>query len=349
MDANDALPGPDETRRPDQAAVSVVIPAFNCSSHIAEALESVCAQTWPNLEVIVVNDGSPDTAALENAMQPYADRIVYLRQENRGPSAARNAGIQRASGRYIALLDSDDTWLPEHIAQQMELFAADPALGLVYSNIFLVRDGRVLGEGFDAVPQARAVNLDSLLAESCVVNTSSVVAFRQSILAAGGFDESMNRCEDFDLWLRMMATGVRMTYDRRVQARHRLSQGLSSDAEGMKRGRLRAYEKIAASTNLTTAQQATVSRKQRELQAGIQIEAAKRGLEQGRFNESSAALNEALKLDPSAKLRCAALGMKVSPSLVRTFYHAYLRVLAGGKTANPRKKAVMQPTKALEP
>jgi GT2 family glycosyltransferase len=349
MDASDALPGPDGTQRPDQPLVSVVIPAFNCASHIAEALESVFTQTWRNLEVIVVNDGSPDTAAMEDAMQPYLGRVIYLRQENRGPSAARNAGIHRARGPFIALLDSDDTWLPEHIAQQMELFDADPALGLVYSNIFLVRDGHVLSEGFDAVPQAPAVNLDSLLAEDCGVNTSSVVAFRQSILAAGGFDESLNHCEDFDLWLRMIAGGVRMAYDRRVQARHRLGNGLSSDAAAMKRGRLRAYDKIAAITNLTMAQQATVSRKQRELQAGIQIEGAKRGLEEGRFNDSSAALKEALRLDPSAKLRCAALGMKISPRLLRTFYHVYLRVLAGGNIAKTRKKVVLQPTKALEP
>lgn len=351
MDARHAQPGHD-SGLPDQAdepLVSVVIPAYCCTAYIVETLDSVFAQTWRNLEVIVVNDGSPDTAAFEQALQPYRDRIVYLRQENLGPSGARNAGIERSQGRYIALLDSDDCWLPEHVAYQMEHFSGDPRLALVYANTLLVRDGRVVGEGFDAVPQAGAVNLDSLLSEDCTVNTSSVVALKTAMVSAGGFDETMNYCEDFDLWLRMSAGGARMACDSRVQVRHRVNLGLSTNAEGMKRGRLRAYEKITQFAKLTPSQQAIVERKRTELEAQIPIEIARQKLEEGRFEEAQAALQQARKLAPTLKLQLATLGMQVSPRLARSFYRRYLRLLEARKrirTTRPAHKG--PPGGALE-
>src|ERR671939_2007579 len=96
-------------------AVSVIIPAYNAAAHIGAALDSVFAQTFTDYEVIVVNDGSPDTPELERALDAYAGRLLYVRQENRGPSGARNAGIRRARGEYVALLDSDDLWLPAYL------------------------------------------------------------------------------------------------------------------------------------------------------------------------------------------------------------------------------------------
>ncbi len=95
-----------------RSVVSVIIPAYNAAGLISETLQSVFAQTYRDFETIVVNDGSPDTAALEAVLRPFADRLVYLRQENRGVSAARNAGIRAAQGRYVAFLDSDDLWEP---------------------------------------------------------------------------------------------------------------------------------------------------------------------------------------------------------------------------------------------
>jgi len=345
-------PHPESGQQPpsqtDEPLVSVVIPVYLCTPHIAAALDSVFAQTWRNLEVLVVNDGSPDTAALEAALQPYRARFIYLCQENRGPSAARNAGIEKAKGQYIALLDCDDTWLPDHLAQQMAHFAGDPGLALVYANNLLIRDGRVLGEGFDTVPQASTVNLESLLAEDCTVNTSSVVALRRAVIAAGGFDESMTRCEDFDLWLRMAANGARMTYDRRVQVRHRAGQGLSANAEAMKRGRLRAHEKIAK-TKLTERQQAIVERKRRELEAGIPIEVAKQSLQEGRFDDARAALRKAGELAPALKLRLAVLGMKLSPRLARSFYHGYLNALEAWTSLGRRRSRVVSEGRAIEP
>lgn len=118
----------------NHVAVSVVIPVYNCVEYTPAALDSVFAQTFTNFEVVLVNDGSPDTEMLEHLIAPYQDRIVYLKQENRGLSAARNTGIRAARGKYLAFLDSDDCWPPEYLAAQMKLFEETPSPDLVYSD-----------------------------------------------------------------------------------------------------------------------------------------------------------------------------------------------------------------------
>ena len=97
----------------------MVIPAYNVGSLIAQTLDRCSSQRYRNFEVVVVNDGSPDTPALEAALAPYRDRITYIPQENAGPSAARNAAIERARGELIAFLDGDDIWLPHYLSEQV--------------------------------------------------------------------------------------------------------------------------------------------------------------------------------------------------------------------------------------
>jgi glycosyltransferase involved in cell wall biosynthesis len=108
----------------DDPLVSVVIPTYNRASLIAESLDSVFAQTYPRLEVIVIDDGSTD--GTENAVAPYLDRIIYVRQKNQGLAGARNAGFAKASGEYIAWLDSDDLWNPEKTALQLAYLRKRP-------------------------------------------------------------------------------------------------------------------------------------------------------------------------------------------------------------------------------
>src|SRR5258708_13916994 len=117
--------------------VSVVIPVYNSANNIAEALNSVLNQTFSKYEIIVVNDGSPDTPLLKRALEPFRQRIRYIQQENQGPSGARNAGILAARGKYVAFLDSDDRWLPSHLASQIEVLDARPSLALIYADALL--------------------------------------------------------------------------------------------------------------------------------------------------------------------------------------------------------------------
>jgi len=95
--------------------VSIIIPAYNVAPYIGETLDSVFAQTFADYEVIVINDGSPDTEDLERALARFIDRINYLKQENRGASVARNTGLHAARGQFIAFLDADDVWLPNSL------------------------------------------------------------------------------------------------------------------------------------------------------------------------------------------------------------------------------------------
>src|SRR6266446_7561688 len=100
--------------------VTIIIPAYNVAPYIGETLDSVFAQTFADYEIIVINDGSPDTEDLERALARFIDRINYLKQENRGASAARNAGLHAARGEFVAFLDADDLWLPNYLDEQMK-------------------------------------------------------------------------------------------------------------------------------------------------------------------------------------------------------------------------------------
>src|SRR5215204_4079119 len=114
--------------------VSVIIPAYSAAQFIGATLESVFAQTYADYEVVVVNDGSPDTAELEEVLKPYAQRINYITHENRGLSGARNTGIRAARGEFVALLDADDLWEPHYLERQFAELDRRPELDVVYAN-----------------------------------------------------------------------------------------------------------------------------------------------------------------------------------------------------------------------
>jgi glycosyltransferase involved in cell wall biosynthesis len=119
--------------------VSVVIAAYNGAQYLPEAIDSALAQTYPKVEVIVVDDGSTDSTA--EVVGAYGARVRYLYQQNAGTAAARNTGIQSAQGELIALLDQDDRWLPEKLARQVPLFFDEPRVGLVHSGGIRRADG----------------------------------------------------------------------------------------------------------------------------------------------------------------------------------------------------------------
>ena len=116
--------------------ISVIIPAYNVAAYIGETLDSLLAQTYPDYEAVIVNDGSTDDT--EQVIASYraslGDRLVYVKQANGGLANARNAGLRVARGRYIALLDSDDLWAPEFLAKMLALLESDPTLDLVFPN-----------------------------------------------------------------------------------------------------------------------------------------------------------------------------------------------------------------------
>src|ERR1022692_2148418 len=171
--------------------VSVVIACYNTAELVSETLDSVLAQTYRDFEVILVNDGSPDTIELERVLQPYLDKITYIRQENGGVSSARNRGIGVARGELIATIDSDDLWVPEYLAFQVAQLDADPSADIVYPNAVFFGAGesgkRLAMDLTSSMPE---VTFTSLVTEDCSVITS-VLARKEALERAGLYDEKL--------------------------------------------------------------------------------------------------------------------------------------------------------------
>ena len=312
---------------PASVLVSVVIPAYLCAPYIAETLNSVFAQTFPNFEILVVNDGCPDTEELERILAPYLSSIRYIKQANGGPSAARNRGIQEARGKYVAFLDSDDLWMPNHLYHQVQLLEADPSLALVYSDSLLLKGDVPMARAFERTPQDLQVTFEALVAERCTIGTSTVVASRQAVLDAGGFEDRRRRSEDFDLWLRMAHRGAAMSYSDSVQVWHRAGNGLALDDNVMRQSQIDVYEKALLTLPITAAQAELLCDKTQEVQSRLQMETAKEALRQGQFAEALAAATQANLTLKSAKLSVVIAGLRIFPSAVQAMYGTYERLL----------------------
>ena len=308
--------------------VSVIIPAWNAAEFLPNAVDSVLAQSFDDFEVIIVNDGSPDTAALERVIAAYRgdSRVRYLVQENQGPSGARNTGVLAATGRYVAFLDADDWWTPSYLATQMEQVKTNPGLDLVYCDALLVGTSPLAGRTFmETSPSEGAVTLESLIALRCNVPTTCALARRDAIVGAGLFDPQLRRCEDFDLWLRMSAAGSRLGYHRSVLARHRYHHA-SAAADGVRmfESQLLVYRKLAALLGPSHPTCPAVDAQIRRAEADLALERTKQLLLSGEYPEAADALNAARRFYRSRKLALAELGLRTVPGLVRKLYaHRY--------------------------
>jgi glycosyltransferase involved in cell wall biosynthesis len=184
--------------------VSVVIPAYNAESHIAEALESLRAQTCRQMEIIVVDDGSSDrTAEIVTSRFP---EVRCVRQPNGGASSARNRGVQEARGEWVAFLDADDAWHPDKLRAQLDLMRRHPEVRLcrtLGSEIPLTDVGPV-PSGPDGLPVHELFTSLAPTLMNPYFTTSTVVVRRDSFLAVGGFDTSLKIAEDIDLYLRIL-------------------------------------------------------------------------------------------------------------------------------------------------
>ncbi len=179
--------------------VSVVIPTYNFAQYITEAIISILNQTYKNIEIVVVDDGSTDDT--KDVLKPLSDRIKYIYQENSGPSRARNTGILNSSGGYIAFLDADDFWEPTKLEKQLNLFEDDHKTSLVFCFIKHVDVNRniLFIDEYDDGWNGYVV--DRLLHRP--IGTSSVLINRKYLQQVGLFDEDLLFSEDRDMFLRL--------------------------------------------------------------------------------------------------------------------------------------------------
>ncbi|MDR1958413.1 MAG: glycosyltransferase family 2 protein [Planctomycetaceae bacterium] len=185
-----------------QVRVSVVMPAYNTAAYIAEAIESVIAQTFSGWELIVVNDGSTDETV--KTVTPFLrdKRITLLSKPNGGAASARNAGIRKAQADLIAFLDSDDYWLPRKLEKQLECFRTFPDIGVCGTGMVIIDpDSNVISLG--TVPDFHGNPFPTIL-EHSLANMSTAMVRRDVIEKAGLFDETLGAApEDYEFWLRI--------------------------------------------------------------------------------------------------------------------------------------------------
>lgn len=191
--------------------VTVIIPSYNCEAYISDTIDCVLAQSYSNIELIIVDDGSTDNT--QNIIHGYGDKLTLICKENAGVCAARNLGIQKASGEYICLLDHDDYWFTNKIAQQLELFKTHPDTGVVYSHFACWSPDKVgafpAQDSVDVIPISNEIDhtfsgwIYHLLLLDCWVLTSTAMIHADVFKTCGFFDENLPYSEDWDLWLRI--------------------------------------------------------------------------------------------------------------------------------------------------
>jgi hypothetical protein len=303
----------------DVPSFSVVIAAYQVADVIGEAISSALAQTVPPLEIVVCDDGSSDD--LEAALAPYRDRIVLVRKENGGEASAKNAGARAASGDFVAILDADDVYLPERLAALGELAAARPDLDILTTDAFLEVDGKVLrrvyGEDwtFEVEDQRRAI-----LERNFVFGHAAVR--RETLLAVGGFDESIRFTTDWECWIRLVLSGSRAGAVLEPLSRYRVrEQSLSADRASMTAGRIESLRKGLEHPSLRPEEQAvaraTIAALEREL-AGLRLREALRRDDPGaRRLALSIGLGRATPAPTRLKAVAAALAPRVVGRLLR--------------------------------
>jgi glycosyltransferase involved in cell wall biosynthesis len=309
--------------------ISVVIPAYGVAPYIVETLESVLAQTFRDYEIIVINDGSPDTVDLEEVLKPYRSRIVYLAQHNQGPSAARNTGIRAARGLWIAMLDGDDSWERDFLASQVEILRGDPAIDVLYADTRMFGNTQLEGRtAMSLCPSKGEVTFEKLITRGCTVILSTLIARHAVLERAGMFDESMHHVEDLDLWLRIVKQGGRIAYNRRVLGRYRRRpDSLSADEGVMIQGYLRVLKKVKQQLPLTDAEATTVDRELIRQRARLAMDNARKAFASGDFPAARDYLKEANAFFRKPEFSLMLAFLYLPPGLVRWAHRIRRRYL----------------------
>jgi glycosyltransferase involved in cell wall biosynthesis len=274
------------------ATISVIIPAYNQGHYLGEAIQSVLDQTYPDFEVIVVDDGSTDKTA-QVACSFSDPRVRYIHQENRGLPAARNTGILRSSGEYLTFLDSDDLFVADKLETLLNAMQRDPELGFVAGQAVLIDENALpLGKVFDTPLPENPAHL--LLWNP--LHVCSVLLRRDWQQKVGLFDESLQAYEDWDMWLRLARAGCRMGWVPHPVSLYRFhTRQMTRDKERMTAATFAVLKKVYSDPDLP---QEWLDLKDKAY-SNAYLRAAIQAFRTGETQEGADALAEAVRLDPS--------------------------------------------------
>jgi glycosyltransferase involved in cell wall biosynthesis len=230
--------------------VSVILPTFNRAWALRDAVDSVLGQDYPQIELIVVDDGSSDHT--RELLGAYADKITILSQDNQGVSAARNLGIRASRGDLIALLDSDDAWDRRKISCQVAFFRENPQAMICQTEEIWIRNEKRVN------PKIKHKKPSGMIFESslnlCLVSPSAVMMRRELFDIKGYFNESFTVCEDYDLWLRVSSTLPVFLIDRPYTIKRGGHKDQLSSLHSQDKFRIRSLSALIDSDTLSTDQ-----------------------------------------------------------------------------------------------
>ena len=271
--------------------VSVIVPAYNQAQYLGQAIDSVLGQTYGDLELVVVDDGSTDGTAdvVRLRLDP---RLRYMQQDNQGLSAARNSGIRVASGAWLSFLDADDLFLPEKLSALLEIAQAHPGTGLAAGQAIPIdENGQPVGAIFDEGPPARTE--DWLLANP--LHVGSVILSRRWQETVGWFDVTLRSYEDWDFWLRLAIAGCPMAWLPRPVSLYRFHRGqMIRDGRRMTEANLSVLEKVFGEPGLPASWQEN----RRRAYSRAHLRTAANAYSSSDPSAGNAALLEAVELDP---------------------------------------------------
>jgi len=304
--------------RDEPPTISVVIPAYQAAAFIAEAIDSVLAQTHPAHELVVCDDGSTDDLA--SVLEPYGDALTVVRQENKGLAGARNRAVAETSGEFVAVLDADDVFMPEYLERMAAAAVERPDLDILACDAYLEVDGRIVGTYYPDV--AKFVVGDQRRGAIHNHFIFGLATLRRArLLAVGGWDESMRIIEDTDCFIRLILDGARAGLVDEPLARYRLREGsLASDRGATMAAQVTMLEKFLDHPALDEDDLEFLRHEIRVKRAEARVAVAESELDRGTPTSRAAALDLALgELPPGVGVgtRARALAAAAVPSLAR--------------------------------
>ena len=309
------------SRSGSEPRVSVIIPVYGTAPLVAEALDSVLGQTFRDYEIIVVNDGSPDSLLLENVLEPYRERITYIVQQNHGLACARNTGVKASRASYVAMLDSDDRWHPEYLASQLSVLEAHSDVDVVYPDAVRFTANQTGTHRYShTYPVGGEISFLRVLARECQIY-GGVTARRETLLRVGLYDEELQSGEDLDLWLRILKAGGRIAYNDRVLAYYRIREGsLTSNEAPLDRNILKLLDRLETKMELTAEERAALDGQREAVLAKLNLAEGKQAFIEGDALTAIARLTVAARYTGSWKLWTVIAMLKIAPgSLLRLY------------------------------